>query len=67
MEINKNIPVPDRKKYPFCEMEKDESVFFNSCIATKAKNASRVYGHRYNKKFTSRKQPCGGVRIWRVA
>ena len=75
MIIEKNIPKPDhrnagRKRWPFMDMDVDDSVYFepaeNGGNIKGVIDASHNYGAYTKKKFVSRKQPCGGVRIWRV-
>ena len=71
IKIDKNIPQPDRNAgkppiYPFGEMDIDDSIFIGRNDKKKAVSAAHVYAHRNGVKLKCRKQPCGGVRIWRV-
>ncbi len=65
MEIEKNIPAPKRRKYPFAEMDVGDSILVLGEEGRKAANAARVYGHLNGIKFATRQRD-GGVRIWRV-
>lgn len=70
MKVSKSIPIPPGTgktgappKHPFSTMEVGDSVL---CDDKKMQIYSHGYGRSAGKKFTTRKQPCGGVRIWRV-
>ena len=67
MKIEKSIPIPSDRSaqgsLPFMHMEVGDSVL---CKDIKMQAYAHTYGHASGKKFTTRKQPCGGVRIWRV-
>lgn len=70
-EISKDFPIPKTitrgapSKHPFAKMDVGDSVLVTE-DAKKMQVYCHVYGRQAGKKFTTRKQPCGGVRIWRV-
>lgn len=77
MQIEKGIPIPERKrgrkpKYPFGEMDIGDSVFFEVAICggmSQEQVAAHAYGKTSGKKFRTAKVNDGdryGVRIWRV-
>jgi len=63
-KIEKNVPTPtSRNRYPFAEMEIGDSILGKISMY----NAARQHGRRYGRKFASRKQTNGDIRIWRVS
>lgn len=70
MNIEKDVPIPDsegrgaKPKHPFSKMDVGDSVLMQD---KKMQVYCHVYGRQSGKKFVTRKQPCGGVRIWRTA
>ncbi len=75
-KIEKNIPVTSRSKYPFPEMNVGDSFLVPADSSGARVNeratspivsgAARAWGHTRGRKFSVRKQPCGGYRVWRV-
>jgi len=66
MKIDKNIPIPNRSKYPFAEMEVGDSIFIDKTTTQSSVcQMAYTYGKKNNKKFTSRTEG-NGVRIWRI-
>lgn len=70
-QIEKNVPLPKRRKYPFPEMVAGDSFFVPASVKEVDKIRRRVSvvanGHHKNsrKRFTLRKVE-GGIRVWRV-
>lgn len=70
-KIEKGIQAPEyqpRQKYPFSEMEVNDSFFIKGAGMKERKKLSAAactYGQNHNKVFTVRSVD-GGVRIWRV-
>lgn len=74
-EIEKNIPIPERKapdmeKYGFSKMELGDSIFIPCSEENKLNffSPASYYGKRNNIKFTCRfiKEKPTGIRIWRI-
>lgn len=75
MKVKSGIPIPDtaRRKYPFDQLEVNDSVEFDSTEDfERARRAAQAYGRTHNLKFIARKGiqdgvPCGaGGTIWRA-
>lgn len=77
MDIEKDVPMPESRRgsgqsawSTFSKMEVGDSILVDGdSTASKdcpAMNSASVYGHRYGKRFSGRKQGNGKVRIWRV-
>lgn len=69
VKIDKNIPFPGRKygarsKYPWLEMNKDDSFVFEGSIAN-AHAATTYYNAKTAKEFRARTLN-GHVRVWRL-
>lgn len=66
-KIEKGVPLPPgthgNAKYPFPKMEIGDSVV----IPAVARSAARVWGQRHDRKFMSRAERPGFVRVWRTA
>ncbi len=64
------------RKYPFNEMDVGDSFFIpsgthaaeniNGKTTPRVSSAAHNYGKIHGQKFTIRKQPCGGYRVWRI-
>ncbi|QDP59266.1 MAG: hypothetical protein Tp136SUR676911_5 [Prokaryotic dsDNA virus sp.] len=67
IEIDSPSCVGKPPKYPFRDMRVGESIFVNAVNKKKAISAAHVFNFRTEIKLKCRTQPCGGVRIWRVA
>lgn len=73
MPVEKDVPIPKAAsdKYLFGDLNKGDSRLYPygdvhpMLFAHRLANAARVYGYRYNRKFTTR-QTSKGVRVWRV-
>ena len=76
MKVNSGIPIPtsSKRKYPFDQLEVDDSVEFDDTDAfERARRAAQSYGRNHGMQFTARKGiqdgeyvGTGGT-IWRVA
>lgn len=54
---------PVGKSWPFADMDVGDDVL----TTHRGQAYCHVYGRHVGKKFKTRKQPCGGVRVWRIA
>jgi len=68
--IDKGIPIPPKSncKYPWREMEIDDSFFLKATPKLKIKSLAsqcNIAGKKYNRKYTIRTVQ-GGYRIWIV-
>jgi hypothetical protein len=69
MEIRQGAPEPRKTRYwALYMLRPDESVLFGPGeYSLSSLRASVAYSQRrYGKRFTSRLQPDGGIRVWRV-
>lgn len=69
IEIEKNVPIPIRHRYPFAQLEIGDSFFISDGNPTNI-NSSRTQFVRTTeigkgRQFTCRKVE-GGVRVWRI-
>jgi hypothetical protein len=62
--IDKDVPLPPRKRYPFREMTPGDSV-----VATgkSARALAQVWTRRTGWQFTFRRIDADSVRVWRIA
>jgi hypothetical protein len=72
--IDKNVPLPEGAGargriaiYPFRAMQVGDSFAVPKSEAGKVRNACGIWGQRINGKFSSRTQPDGSLRVWRIA
>ena len=69
MKIDKNVPIPNnRKYYPLKDMLIGDSFFVatkNEIEKTNARSAAASAGIRHGRKYVSRSVK-GGIRIWRT-
>lgn len=77
VEVSPAIKLSGRtRKYPFNEMDVGDSFFIPSgtyagesvdgANRPRVSSAAHNYGKDHGQKFTIRKQPCGGYRVWRI-
>ncbi len=62
MNIEKNIPAPDRYKTPYPLMEVGDSVLVKT---ERERSGAHAYGKMTGKKFTTRSEK-NGFRVWRI-
>jgi len=67
--IEKNISIPDTtSKFPlFKALEIGDSVLVESSQSVAAQRYAHTYAAMARKRFKTRKQADGGLRVWRVA
>ena len=68
MIIEKNIPVPERSKYPFCDMKVGDSILLDSASERNAViSAANYYRRKHNENFRiTTKAENGSLRVWRT-
>jgi hypothetical protein len=72
-KIDQKVPLPQKKaggggakrKYPWCEMNVNDSFFVPEGNFTSLRCSASAAGKTYKRKFIAR-QIANGVRIWRV-
>lgn len=71
-QIEKNVPIPKQRKYPFPAMKAGDSFFIPASsneeldkVRRRVSVVATMHNKKTNKKFTLRKVE-GGVRVWRV-
>lgn len=67
LPIDEDVPVPPRHRYPFEQMNVGDSLAIPADEYPRARMGALNYSQRRTVRFTSRKQPDGTGRIWRVA
>ena len=70
VDIEAEVPVPSRQKYPFCHMKVGDSFLLSysvdrKAMAMRARGAASQYSRRYKMRFAIR-IVTGGVRVWRT-
>lgn len=66
IEIERGIPIPTNRIYPFPKMQIGDSFLCGNDMDSQAiRNSACRYGKRKNKKFVVRKVK-EGYRVWRV-
>ena len=71
VKIDKGIPIPSMQgshytPYPWAIMEVGDS-FVHEGRSTAVYAAAKGWAVKLNRKFTARKLPTGGHRVWRVS
>ena len=64
-EVEKDVPMTPRRKYPFDDMGVGDSFFLPVADREKINSAARYYGKREDKKFSIKKFD-NGYRCWRI-
>lgn len=65
-KIEKNIPLPEKKQYPFKELEVGESFFVEGNTLGKMRNAASYHSRMLSPKFFVAAWMDNGTRVWRV-
>ena len=66
-QIEKDVPMPRRGKYPFSEMEIGDSFSVPAEDRLRLASSASRASARLGCKFVTRKQKDGSVRCWRTA
>ena len=70
VQIDKGVPIPESRKgagkYPWRACEVGDSFVFSG-TQSQAGRSAWTAGTTLGRRFATRKQPDGSVRIWRVA
>ncbi len=70
VKIDKGIPVPEARgmmrRYPWSEMEIDDSFLLKSDVKSNSSHVSLANKRYAPKRFTSRRLSDGSRRIWRI-
>jgi len=69
-EIKKSVVIPEPRtsnKYPFGQMEIDDSFLVDDTLITAVRSAAWQYGHKHPPMKFIVRQTVGGSRVWRIA
>jgi hypothetical protein len=69
MEIEKKLPVPKTRSYPFVDMDVGDSIFFETqADVERAQSAAYSYAKNHGNGFkVTRRAVDNGYRLWRIA
>ena len=70
MDVDEEVPIPDRQKYPFAKMKVGDSFLLTyspdrKAMAMRVRGAASQISRRYTMRFAIRIVP-NGVRVWRT-